>query len=58
VFLADRVVVMSARPGRITEIVSVGLPRPRELDIMASDEFGVYTRKIRHLFDAKGWLDA
>ena len=57
VFLADRVVVMSARPGRITEIVSVDLPRPRDLDMMASDAFGVYTRKIRHLFDAKGWLD-
>ena len=57
VFLADRVVVMSARPGRITEIVDVDLPRPRDLDMMASDEFGVYTRKIRHLFDAKGWLD-
>jgi len=56
-FLADRVVVMSARPGRIKEIVEVGLPRPRDLDLMASDEFGVYTRRIRHLFDAKGWLD-
>ena len=56
VFLADRVVVMSARPGRVVEIVGVGLPRPRDLDMMASDEFGVYTRKIRHLFDAKGWL--
>jgi NitT/TauT family transport system ATP-binding protein len=57
VFLADRVVVMSARPGRIVDVVSVELPRPRDLDMMASDEFGVYTRKIRHLFDAKGWLD-
>ena len=57
VFLADRVVVMSARPGRIVEIVHVDLPRPRDLDMMASDGFGVYTRKIRHLFDAKGWLD-
>ncbi len=57
VFLADRVVVMSARPGRIVEVVSVDLPRPRDLDMMASDEFGVYTRKIRHLFDARGWLD-
>jgi len=56
-FLADRVIVMSARPGRIKEIVEVGLPRPRDLDMMASDEFGVYTRRIRHLFDAKGWLD-
>jgi NitT/TauT family transport system ATP-binding protein len=57
VFLADRVVVMSARPGRIVETVRVELPRPRDLDMMASDEFGVYTRKIRHLFDARGWLD-
>jgi len=56
-FLADRVIVMSARPGRIKEIVEVKLPRPRDLDMMASDEFGVYTRRIRHLFDAKGWLD-
>jgi NitT/TauT family transport system ATP-binding protein len=57
VFLADRVVVMSARPGRIQEIVSVDLPRPRDLDVMASDDFGIYARKIRHLFDAKAWLD-
>ena len=56
-FLADRVVVMSARPGRIQEIVDVRLPRPRDLDMMASDQFGIYTRRIRHLFDAKGWLD-
>jgi len=56
-FLADSVIVMSARPGRIKEIVEVRLPRPRDLDMMASDEFGVYTRRIRHLFDAKGWLD-
>ena len=57
VFLADRVVVMSARPGRIQEIVSIALPRPRDLDMMASDDFGVYTRKIRHLFNAKGWIE-
>ena len=57
VFLADRVVVMSARPGRVVDVVGVDLARPRDLDMMASDAFGVYTRKIRHLFDAKGWLD-
>src|SRR5438552_11561871 len=57
VFLADRVIVMSARPGRVREVVTVDLPRPRDLDMMASDDFGVYARRIRHLFDAKGWLD-
>ena len=57
VFLADRVIVMSARPGRVREIVRVELPRPRDLDMMASDTFGVYTRRIRHLFDAAGRLD-
>ena len=58
VFLADLVVVMSARPGRVVEVVGVDLGRPRDLDLMASDEFGVYTRKIRHVFDAKGWLES
>jgi NitT/TauT family transport system ATP-binding protein len=57
VFLADRVVVMSARPGRVVEIVRIDLGRPRDLDLMASDGFGIYTRKIRHLFDARGRWD-
>jgi NitT/TauT family transport system ATP-binding protein len=48
---------MSARPGDIREVVSVSLPRPRDLDMMASDPFGVYTRRIRHLFEARGAVD-
>ena len=57
VFLGDRVIVMSPRPGRITDVVSVELPRPRDLDLMASDAFGVYTRKIRQALGPRGVLE-
>ncbi len=57
VFLADRIIVLSCRPGRVVEVVSVELPRPRELDVMATEEFGSYTRRIRHQFNIRGWLN-
>lgn len=42
VFLGDRVVVMSGRPGRILEDVTIDLPRPRGGDVKGSKEFGDY----------------
>lgn len=39
IYLADRVAVFSARPGRIKEVVSVGLPRPRPLSVKRDAEF-------------------
>jgi NitT/TauT family transport system ATP-binding protein len=39
IFLADRVAVMSARPGRIAEIYDVDIPRPRMIDIQTRPEF-------------------
>jgi ABC-type nitrate/sulfonate/bicarbonate transport system ATPase subunit len=46
IFLADRVVVMSPRPGRITDILNVEIDRPRTLDTLTSDTFTAMKRKI------------
>ena len=58
VFLADRVLVMSERPGSIAAIYDIDLPRPRSLRIMGDQEFGALTQKIRAHFYAQGTLDA
>ena len=58
VFLADRVLVMTPRPGRVVDDLRIKLPRPRPLDVMTTPEFGEYTRHIRGLFNVKGGLDA
>jgi NitT/TauT family transport system ATP-binding protein len=47
VFLADRVLVMSPRPGRIETAVSVSLPRPRQLAMLYSQEFSSLSQHIR-----------
>jgi len=39
VFLADRVVVLSSRPGHVREIVEIDLPRPRELSLKRTQAF-------------------
>jgi NitT/TauT family transport system ATP-binding protein len=46
VFLGDRVVVMSARPGRIREDIRIDLPRPRSLEIKKSIECHEYRNRI------------
>jgi NitT/TauT family transport system ATP-binding protein len=50
VYLADEVVVMSARPGRIVDRLQVPLPRPRTYEVLSGDAFGSLRDRIwRHI---------
>jgi len=57
VFLSDRVLVMSPRPGRIIEEVAVPFSRPRGLETMATAEFGALCNRLRRLFTSVLGLD-
>ena len=54
VFLADRVLVMSPRPGRLRAEITIALPRPRAVEMMASAEFGALAQEVRRAIDANG----
>jgi NitT/TauT family transport system ATP-binding protein len=56
VFLSDRVVVMTPRPGRIDQVIDIDLPRPRTLAVRDTPQFAAYNRQIRDLFLASGVL--
>ena len=58
VFLGDRVVVMTPRPGRIARMVDVALARPRSIDAMGDPVFGQLTSEIRRLLYGHGAADA
>jgi NitT/TauT family transport system ATP-binding protein len=51
VYLSDRVVVLTVRPGRIKEIVTIDLPRPRDLALKRTPEFVEYTSHIWELIE-------
>lgn len=57
VFLSDRVLVMSARPGRICDEVLIDIPRPRGLEVMNTPEFGRHVSRIRAALNAGGGLE-
>ena len=54
VYLSDVVVMMSRSPGRIIDVLDIGLPRPRPLSMRETPEFGAYTGRIRHHFAELG----
>ena len=58
VFLADRVLVMTERPGSIAGIYDGPLPRPRSLEVMGDPTFVALTQRIRGHFFSQGTLDA
>jgi NitT/TauT family transport system ATP-binding protein len=49
IFLGDRVLVMTARPGRIREEIHVPLPRPRTVDMLSSETFVALKRRVMAL---------
>ncbi len=49
VFLSDQVVVMSARPGRVKEVVTIEIPRPRKTRDLTSSKAHEYTDQLRAL---------
>lgn len=51
VFLSDRIVVMSARPGSIVKEITIDLPRPRTLETLGDARFIGYCTELRTLFE-------
>jgi NitT/TauT family transport system ATP-binding protein len=49
ILLADRVLVMTARPGRVAASLPIELPRPRTVNMISSKQYGHYAETIRDL---------
>jgi NitT/TauT family transport system ATP-binding protein len=54
VYLADRVIVLASRPGRVRADVAIDFPRPRELDLKRTAEFQDHVERIVTLLDEGG----
>jgi NitT/TauT family transport system ATP-binding protein len=54
IYLADRVVVMTARPGRIRDVITVEIPRPRPLQVKRDPQFVKYVDEVWNLIEEEG----
>jgi NitT/TauT family transport system ATP-binding protein len=54
VFLSDRVVVLSGRPGRVVDVVDIDLPRPRTFQMLSAPEFGAAANRLRDQLMVRG----
>jgi NitT/TauT family transport system ATP-binding protein len=57
IFLSTRVVVMSARPGRIVGVVDIDLPQPRNAETREEPRFAELIREVRRLLRRGGGFD-
>lgn len=48
-FLSDRIVVLGNRPSDVRQIITVQLPRPRQLDVKVTDAYGQYVSQLYQL---------
>lgn len=57
VFLSDKVVVLTARPGRVMDVVPIDLPRPRYLEMIELPAFGKQVSNIRRMLQVRSALE-